>query len=67
MNINEESRQHLATEVVELGESLFETALNSSRHTSTEGEEDEVYPLDELRGAVNEFFTALRLLLSIEP
>ena len=63
MNIGEEDRQDLAAEVIELGESLFEAALDSGNHTSTE---DEAYPREELRGAANEFFTALRLLLGIE-
>lgn len=66
MNISEESRQDLAAEVIELGESLFETALDSDKHRSTESGEDEAYPLEELQGAANEFFTALRLLLGIE-
>lgn len=61
-----QAEQSLAIEVIELGESLFETALESSRHTSAEGEGDVAYPLEELRGAANEFFTALRLLLRIE-
>ena len=63
MNIGEEGLHDLAAEVLELGESLFETAMNSK---SAEDEEDEAYPLEELRGAANEFFTALRLLLGIE-
>lgn len=61
-----QSRQQLAAEVLELGETLFETALEAGSHQSAEGKEDEAYPIEEIRAATNEFFTALRLLLEIE-
>lgn len=60
------SNQHLAAEVLELGESLFEIALEAGSHPSSTGEEGEAYPIEELRAATNEFFTALRLLLNLE-
>ena len=60
------SKQRLAAEVFELGESLFETALEAGIHQSSAGEEGEAYPIDELRAAAQEFFSALRLLLGIE-
>ena len=60
------SRQRLAAEVLELGESLFETALEAGNNQSSASEEDETYPVDELREATQEFFSALRLLLGIE-
>ena len=63
---NSSSNQRLATEVLELGESLFEIALEAGNQPSSQGEEGEMYPLEELRAATNEFFTALRLLLRIE-
>jgi hypothetical protein len=56
-------RQHLVAEVLELGESLFEIALEAGNHLSSPGE---AYPVEELRAATDEFFTALRLLLRIE-
>ena len=62
---NSEIRQHLAAEVLELGESLFEMALEAGRHQPTAGEETVVSPLEELQAAASEFFTALRLLLGV--
>lgn len=64
--INNLPNHFLAAEVLELGESLFEIALESGNHPSSPGEDSEAYPVEELRAATNEFFTALRLLLSIE-
>ena len=58
MNISKEGQQDLAAEVIELGESLFESAIESGKHTLTESGEDTLHPLEELRGAANEFFTA---------
>ncbi len=61
-----ENYQQLAAEVLELGESLFETALEVGNHQRAEDQEGEVYPTEEIRAASDEFFTALRLLLRIE-
>ena len=58
--------QRLAAEVLELGESLFEIALEAGNYSSSSHEEGEAYPVEELRAATDEFFTALRLLLRIE-
>lgn len=66
MNINEESRQRLAAEVLELGQSLFEMALEAGSYRPKEGEEGTAYPIEEIQTAANEFFTALRLLLRVE-
>jgi hypothetical protein len=52
----------LASEVLELGETLFELALETRAHTP----ETEEYPSAEIQAATQEFFTALRLLLRIE-
>lgn len=65
MNTSANSRQQLAAEVLELGKTLFETALEVGSQP-TENEEGEAYPLKELCAATDEFFTALRLLLEIE-
>ena len=64
--MTEEVTKRLAGEVLELGESLFETALEAGSHQPPAGEEGEAYPVDELQVAVQEFFSALRLLLGIE-
>lgn len=63
---NSSSAYRLAAEVLELGESLFEIALEAGNHPASPGEESEAYPVEELRAATDEFFTALRLLLRIE-
>lgn len=60
------SKQHLAAEVLELGESLFETALEAGSYHHSISEEGKAYPIEELRTATQEFFSALRLLLRIE-
>lgn len=52
----------LASEVLELGETLFELALE----TRTLTPEAEKYPTEEIQAAAQEFFAALRLLLRIE-
>ncbi len=62
---NSEIRQRLAAEVIELGENLFEMALEVGTHQPTEGEETTAYPIEEIQAATNEFFTALRLLLGV--
>ncbi len=58
--MSDEDRQALATEILELGESLFEVALE------VRGEEDkESDEMEEIRVAKEEFFVALRLLLDV--
>ena len=64
--LNEESRQRIAAEVLELGQGLFETALEAGNHHTAESRGGEVYPTEEIRATAQEFFTALRLLLRIE-
>jgi transposase-like protein len=63
---NEEGRQRIAAEVLELGESLFETALEVGNRQREEGQDSQVYPIEEIRATSQEFFTALQLLLRIE-
>ncbi len=62
---HQETRQRLAAEVIELGESLFEMALEAGTHQPAAGEETTAYPVEEIQAATTEFFTALRLLLGI--
>ncbi len=64
--LNEESRQRIAAEVLELGESLFETALEVGNSQREEDQDGQVYPIEEIRVTSHEFFTALQLLLRIE-
>jgi hypothetical protein len=65
MNTSEESRRRLAAEVLELGQSLFEIALEGRSYRPKEGEEVAAYPIEEIRVAADEFFTALWLMMRI--
>ena len=53
-----------AAEVLELGETLFDTAIEVAGQT-TETQTDNAALVEEIQAAANEFFTALRLLLEI--
>jgi hypothetical protein len=61
-----EVRQHAATEVVELGEMLFDTAIDAATRQPVHGEGADATLVEEMRAAADEFFVALRLLLGIE-
>ncbi len=56
----DEIRQRATAEVIELGEMLFDTAIDAA-----EGEANDAALIEEMRAAANEFFTALQLLLEI--
>jgi hypothetical protein len=57
------SRQELAAEVLELGEMLFDTAIEAAAQgPAGEAAEDAAF-VEELRAAADEFFMALRLVL----
>ncbi len=58
-------RQHAATEVLELGEMLFDSAIDAASREPAEGEEADVLLVEEMRVAAGEFFQALRLLLEV--
>ncbi|MFL5624413.1 MAG: hypothetical protein ACJ788_02335 [Ktedonobacteraceae bacterium] len=64
-HLDQEARQRLAAEVIELGESLFEMALEAGTPQLAAGEESAEYPVEEIQAATAEFFIALRLLLGI--
>ena len=59
-------RQHAATEVLELGEMLFDTAIDIAMRQPIEGEGVDASFVEEMRAAADEFFVALRLLLGVE-
>jgi hypothetical protein len=59
-------RQSTITEILELGEMLFDTAIDAAAQRSTEGEEDDASLIEDMRVAAEDFFTALRLLLVAE-
>ena len=55
--------QRAAAEVLELGEMLFDTAIDVAAQRPAEGEANDTALIEEMRAAANEFFNALRLLL----
>lgn len=59
-------RRQIAAEVLELGEALFDAAIDAAAGRQPAQVTDEPYPEAELRAAADEFFTALRLLLGLE-
>ena len=58
-------RQQIAAEVLELGEMLFDTAIDMTAPLTTQEEASEAALIEEMHAAANEFFTAVRLLLEI--
>jgi hypothetical protein len=59
----DEIRQRAAAEVIELGEMLFDTAIDVAEKRPAEGEASDASLIEEMRVTANEFFNALRLLL----
>jgi hypothetical protein len=58
-------RQRAAAEVLELGEMLFDSAIDAASREPAEGEEADALLVEEMRVAASEFFMALRLLLEV--
>jgi hypothetical protein len=65
MNASKDERQRAAAEVIELGEMLFDTAIDAAAQQPLEGEASDASLIEEMRAAADEFFTALQLLLEI--
>jgi hypothetical protein len=59
----DELRQHAAAEVIELGEMLFDIAIDAAAQRPPLGEEVDAVLVEEMRAAAGEFFTALGILL----
>ena len=59
-------RQSTITEVLELGEMLFDAALDAVARRPGVGEEIDASLIEDMRVATEDFFTALRLLLEAE-
>jgi hypothetical protein len=57
------SRQEIAAEVLELGEMLFDAAIDAAAQRPTGEQAQDATFIEELRAAADEFFMALRLLL----
>lgn len=63
INKRDFSRQEIAAEVLELGEMLFDTAIDAAAQRPVENEKADEALVEEMRAAADEFFVALRLLL----
>ena len=63
---NNEARQQVVTEVLELGEMLFDTAVDAVMGRPVQDEGADASFVEEMRSAADEFFVALRLLLGVE-
>ena len=59
----DEIRQWAAAEVIELGEMLFDTAIDVAAQRPLEGEESDAALIEEMRATADEFFMALHQLL----
>jgi hypothetical protein len=57
------SRQAIAAEVLELGEMLFDTAIDAAAQRPAGEQVGDATFIEEMRAAADEFFMALRLLL----
>ncbi len=57
------SRQEIAAEILELGEMLFDTAIEATAQRPAGEEVGDGAFVEEMRAAAGEFFAALRLLL----
>ena len=57
------SRQELVAEVLELGEMLFDTAIDAAAQRPAEESVGDTTFIEEMHAAADEFFMALRLLL----
>jgi division protein CdvB (Snf7/Vps24/ESCRT-III family) len=60
------AKQRLASEILELGEMLFDTMTEAAGQQSTEGKAVDAELIEEMQAAADEYFTALRLLFTLE-
>lgn len=59
-------RQRAAAEVLELGEMLFDSAIDAATRPPSQDGESNALLVEEMRATADEFFMALRLLLGVE-
>lgn len=57
------SRQEIVAEILELGEMLFDTAIDAAAQRPAGEQTGDAAFIEEMRAAADEFFMALRLLL----
>ncbi len=63
--LDNNDRRRIAAEVLELGETLFDAALEATARCLA-GDTEEPFPETEMRTAADDFFRALRILLRTE-
>jgi hypothetical protein len=56
----------VAEEVLELGEALFDAAIEAAAARPAGGGDGDAFPAEEMRAAAGEFFAALRVLLETQ-
>ncbi len=68
--MDSDARRHMAREVLELGQSLFDVVIDAAVGQQdghkNEGEIGDSFPEDDVRATADEFFGALRVLLQME-
>jgi len=60
------ARHVVASEVLELGQALFDTAIEAAATVLTDEEAQAPFPEDAIRAAAEEFFSLLRTLLGLD-
>lgn len=60
------TKPHLAAELLELGEMLFDTMIEVAAQKSGDGNKMDASLIEEMRMAADEYFMALRLLLEMK-
>ena len=66
VDASKDARQRVAAEVLELGQALFDALIETAADRQPDNSEPTPFPVDEVRAAADEFFTALRLLLGMD-
>ena len=66
IDTSQDARQRVAAEVLELGQALFDAVIETAAARQSDGNDSTSFPVDEVRAAADEFFTALRLLLGMD-
>jgi len=64
--MDSDARRRVASEVLELGQSLFDVVIDAAARQQDEGETGDSFPEDDVRTTADEFFAALRVLLQME-
>lgn len=65
-NDTDNARRRVAAEVIELGEALFDEMIEVVASRQQVGEEDDAFPVEDVRVAAETFFQALRAFLTLQ-